>query len=110
MCNFRQIGLLNPSKSGKPLKPKAFSSVLGEVGLIKVVSELLFMHPIFGNVTMGTFGKSAHIQVQKKWHFMCPNENSFATFISPTSPKNDGIGFGFKRLTLLGWFWASFKI
>ena len=38
----------------------------------------------------------------KKWHFGCPNENSKTTFISPTSPKNNGIAFGFKRLPLLG--------
>ena len=44
----------------------------------------------------------------QKCHFGYPNKNSFATFISPTSPKNDEIAFGFKRLTLLGWFWASF--
>ena len=26
----------------------------------------------------------------EKWHFRCPTENSETTFISPTSPKNDG--------------------
>ena len=40
----------------------------------------------------------------KKWHFGCPNKNSETTFISPTSPKNDGIAFGFKCLPLLDGF------
>ena len=45
---------------------------------------------IFWYPKLGTFGKSAHFQVQKKWHFGCPNENSETTFISPTFPKNNG--------------------
>ena len=36
--------------------------------------------------------------------FGCPDQNSETTFISPTSPKNDGITFGLKRLPLLDWF------
>ena len=44
----------------------------------------------------------------QKWHFGYPNKNSFATFISLTSPKNDGIVFGFRRFLLLDWFSANF--
>ena len=36
---------LNPDKSGKCLKQKAIPSVLGDVGLTKVVSEFSFRHP-----------------------------------------------------------------
>ena len=35
----------NPFKSGKCLKPKSYSSFLGDVGLIKVGSEFSFGHP-----------------------------------------------------------------
>ena len=40
----------------------------------------------------------------KKCHFGQPNKNFDTTFISPASPKNDGIAFGFKQLPLLGGF------
>ena len=46
----------------------------------------------------------------KKWHFGCPNKNSETTFISPTSPKIDGIAFRFKRVPLLEGYPANFKI
>ena len=55
---------------------------------------------------MGTFGKSD----PKKWHFECRNENFKTTFISPTSLKNDGIAFGFKRFSLLDGFSAHLEI
>ena len=48
-----------------------------------------------------------HFQVPKnvvrfqKWDFERPNPKTETTFISPTSPKNDGIAFGFKHLPLL---------
>ena len=45
----------------------------------------------------------------KKWHFECPNKNSESTFISQTSPKNDGIDFSFMRLPLLDGFLAISK-
>ena len=32
------------------------------------------------------------------------------TFISPTSPKNDGIAFGFKRFQFLNMFGANLEI
>ena len=84
-------------------------SFLGDVALTKVVSEYLFGYlKCMGHVKMGTFGKSAHILVQKKCHLGYRNKNYFATFISPTSPKNCGIVFGFKRLPLFGWFSANF--
>ena len=54
---------------------------------------------IFWYPKIATFDKSA-----QKWHFGCPNETLKTTFISPTTPKNDGIAFGFKRLPLLGGF------
>ena len=40
--------------------------------------------------------------------FACPNENSETTFIITTSPKNDGIAFGFKRLPLFEWILRQF--
>ena len=40
----------------------------------------------------------------QKWDFERPNPKTETTFISPTSPKNDGIGFGFKHLPLLEGF------
>ena len=57
----------NLFKSGKCLKLKVIPSFWGDVGLIKVVSKFWFGHPKchFGHVKMGTFGKSAHIWVQK---------------------------------------------
>ena len=54
----------------------------------------------FERVKKGTFAKSD----QKKWHFRCPNKNSETTFISPTSPKNDGIVFDFRRSQVLDGF------
>ena len=42
----------------------------------------------------------SHVCVENK----ALNENSDTTFISPTSPKNDGIAFGFKCLPLLDGF------
>ena len=47
----------NPSKSGKRLKPNAIPSFLGDVGLIKVVSEFSFGHP--------------------KWHFWAHKDGHF---------------------------------
>ena len=52
----------NPPKSGKRL-------------------SAIFWYP-----KIATFDKSA-----QKWHFGCPNETLKTTFISPTTPKNDGI-------------------
>ena len=52
---------------------------------------------------MATFDKSAQ-------NLGCPNENSETTIISPTSPKNDGIAFGFKRFQLLNMFGANLEI
>ena len=46
----------------------------------------------------------------QKWHFWCPNKNSETIFISPISPKIDGIGFCFKRYPLLEGFLANFQI
>ena len=46
----------------------------------------------------------------QKWHFGCRNENFKTTFISPTSLKNNGIAFGFKRFPLLGGFSTNLEI
>ena len=40
----------------------------------------------------------------QKWHIECPNKNSETTFKSTLSAKNDGIAFGFRRLSLLNGF------
>ena len=76
------------------------------VGVIKVVLKFSSGYPKwhFWAHKDGHFWQKCPYWGTKKWYFGCPNENSFATFISPTSPKNDGIAFGFKRLSLLGWF------
>ena len=49
----------NPSKSGKHLKLKSIPSFLGDVWLIKVLSEFLFRHP------------KCHFWARKNGHF-CP--------------------------------------
>ena len=53
--------------SDKHLKSRAIPSFLGEVGLIKVVSEFLFGHSkcYFFVPKSGQFGKSAHFCVPK---------------------------------------------
>ena len=100
----------NPSKSGKRLQQKAIPSFLGDVGLIKVVSEFLWGHPKchFWAPKDGHFCQKCPFSGTKKWHSGCPHKNSETTFISPTSPKNDGIAFCFKRLPLLEGFSANF--
>ena len=77
-----------------------------DVGLIKVVSEFLFVHPKchFLASKDGHFWQKCPYSGTKKWHFGCRNQNSETTFISPTSPKNDGIVFGFKCSPLLDGF------
>ena len=57
----------NQPKTGKCVKLKAIPSFFGDVGLTKVVKEFPFGYrsAIFEHVKMGTFGKSAHIRVQK---------------------------------------------
>ena len=80
-----------------PKVVKAIPSFLGDVGLIKVVSEFLFEHPkchFWARKDRHPFFST------KKFKFGCPNENSETTLISPTSPKNDGIAFCFTRLPL----------
>ena len=57
----------NPSKSGKHLKLKSIPSFLGDVWLIKVLSEFLFGHSKchFFVPKSGQLGKSAHFCVPK---------------------------------------------
>ena len=95
-------------KSGIRLKPEAIPSFLGEVRLIKVVSELSFGHPKchFWAYKDGHFCQKCPFLGTKKWHFGCPNESSETTLIIPTSPKNDKITFGFNCLPLLNRFQA----
>ena len=102
----------NPFKSGKRLKQKAIPSFLGDVGLIKVVSEFSFGHSKchFSVPENGHFWQKWPSSGALKWHFGCPNKNSETTFISPTSPKIDGIAFRFKRVPLLEGYPANFKI
>ena len=58
----------------------------------------------------GHFWQKCQYLGSKKFHFGYPTANFKTTFIVPTLPKNDGIVLGFRRLPLLGWFWASFLI
>ena len=53
---------------------------------------------------MGTFGKSAHNRVLKNGTSGARIKILRPLFLSPTSPKNDGISFGFKCLPLLDGF------
>ena len=96
----------NQPKSGKRLKPKEILSFLGDIGIIKVAKEFSFGYLKYRFLVpqYGHFCQKCPSLCVQKCHFGYPNENSFATFINPTSPKNDGIAFGFKHLTLLGWF------
>ena len=55
-CQTRFPGA-NPSKSGECIKQKAIPSFLGDVGLIKEVSEFLLEHP------------NCHISIPKNCHF-----------------------------------------
>ena len=57
----------NPSKSGKRIKLKSIPSFLGDVWLIKVLSEFLFGHSKchFFVPKSGQSGKSAHFCVPK---------------------------------------------
>ena len=102
----------NPSKSGKRLKPRAIISFLGNIGLIKVVSEFLFGDPKchFWARNEGHYCRKCLSLHAQKWLFGCPNKNVETTFISPTSPKNDGISFGFKRCPLLDGFSVNLEI
>ena len=75
---------------------------MGDVGLIKVVSEFSSGHPKC-HFSMGTFGKSAHLYVPKN-----STSDARTKILRPTSPKNDGIAFHFKRLRLLGWVTSPF--
>ena len=64
--------------------------------------------PYFCTQKWAVWQKCPFLRAQK-WHFGCPNENSEITFISQTSPKNDGIDFSFKHLPLLDGFSAISK-
>ena len=88
---------------------------MGDVGLIKVVSVFGYGRPK-SHFRAPENSKSAHFHVPKN---VAKNGTSGArtkhetTFISTTSPKNDGIAFGFKRVPLLDIvnfynFWAIF--
>ena len=55
-----------------------------------------FLHP----VTHVTAGYTTVYENMQQCQLILPDENSETTFISPTSPKNDGIAFDFKRLPL----------
>ena len=102
----------NLSKSWKHLKPNAIPSFLRDVGLIKVVSKFSFGHPKchFWARKDGHHCRKCPSLRAQKWHFGCPNKKLETTFISPTSPKNDGIAFGFKRFQLLNMFSANLEI
>ena len=85
---------------------------MGNDGLIKVVLKFSFGYPKwhFWTHKDGHFWQKCPYSGSKKFHFGYPTANFKTTFIVPTSPKNDGIALGFRRLPLLGWFWANFWI
>ena len=78
----------NPFKSGKCLKPKAYSSFIGDVGLIKVGSEFSFGHPKcrFLYPNMGTFAKCAHLYMPKM-AFRVPEQKFGDHFYKPNIPQ-----------------------
>ena len=102
----------NIFNSWKRLKPNAIPSFLGDVGLIKVVSKFLFGHLKchFWALKDGHYCWKCPSLRAQKWHYRCPNENLETTYISPTSPKNIGIAFGFKRFQLLDGFSVHLEI
>ena len=105
-------GLVTHPKSRKRLKSKAIPSFLGDVGLIKVVSEFSSGHPKchFWARKDGHYCRKCPSLPAQKWLLGCPNKHLETTFISPTSPKNDGIAFSFKRFPLLDGASANLEI
>ena len=91
---------LKPTQKWLTLKTKGNSTIFGGCWAFKSGLRILVRK------TKGPFFVPGDDHF---WHFYmtkngCRNKNSENTFISPTSPKNGGIAFGFKRLTLLGGF------
>ena len=101
----------NLSKSGKRIKLKSIPSFLGDVWLIKVLSEFLFGHSKchFFVPKSEHFCQKCPFSSPKKWHIGWPNESSETTFISQTSPKNGGIDICFEQLSLLSKILDDFK-
>ena len=71
---------------------------------VKINTSLIMMRecPVFHGSTY-TFGKIAHIKVQKKWPFGCRNKNQSPIF-NATSPQNVELHVCFVRLPLWGRF------
>ena len=95
----------NPPKSAKFFKPKAIPSFLEDIGLIKVEFEFSFGYlkcHFFIPEYVPFYQKCPSLRAQKCL-FGYSNENSNTTFISQTSPKNDGIAF-----TFFGWVLSHF--
>ena len=89
------------------LKGLTYSAMIWLLGFLSLVKPFQ-ANPLTGGITgSSNLHRSEKVQdplVTKKWHFGCPNQNSENTFISSTSPKNDGIAFVFKYLPLLEGF------
>ena len=83
--------------------------LLGFLSLVKPFQANSLTGGITGSSNLHRPEKVQDPLVTKKWHFGCPNQNSENTFISSTSPKNDGIAFGFERLPLLDGFQPILK-
>ena len=106
------ISSQDPLKTDKTLISRWNPSFLGDVGLIKVVSEFSFGHPKchFFVPEYGHFCQKCPYLRAQKWYFACPNENSETTFISPTSPKIDGFHLEIKVLSVLSGSWDDINL
>ena len=98
-------------KSDNCWKLMSIPPFLGDVWLIKVVSELSFGHPMchFLGLENGHFWQKCSLLGTKKWDFERPNLKTETTFISPTSPKNGGKDICFQQLSLLSKILDDFK-
>ena len=98
------------SKSGKCLKQKAILSFLGDVGVKKWsqnfhlgTQSAVFLFQIWALLPKVPFFRCP------KMALWVPKPNFWDHFLTPTSPKNDRIAFGFKRFPLLDAILANSK-
>ena len=63
----------------------------------------------FSSPELWHFCQKCHISSDEKWHFQWPNGNSETTFISPTSPKNDGFHLKINIFLIFCWVPGRFS-
>ena len=82
----------NCTQKSKTQKANAYSTILGDVGVRKVIFVFIFGHPKshFRALDNGHFCQKWPILGTKKWYLDCPNQNSETTFqykLAPKAPK-----------------------